>query len=259
MRVMPDATQTLPRSQTPKEQQRSRPAAAAHADHPVWSTKPVSTEAGDDPAARRGAGASGERPFGRRRARRRRDVGSRRPVSGDGGVGPVQPDGARRRREQRAPEHGAKEGVTSTIPRPRAGARPRESCVPLRKGVRRRGRACITAGDPLRERYVWVCSNRPPTAARRLVPNRGARPLRELKVACHGAGLNPTVRVMSSSCLDLCEHGIALAVTRWCCEDGAITEADIPALVEGWSAPWRRRGRAHPLAGKVLPGPAPKP
>ncbi len=113
---------------------------------------------------------------------------------------------------------------------------------------------------PLRERYVWVCANRRPDGnPKGSCAQSGSEALRDkLKVACHGAGLNPTVRVMSSSCLDLCEHGIALAVMPDGAVLGHVTEADIPALVEGLKRPGGVAAEPT-LAGKVLPGPDPKP
>lgn len=87
----------------------------------------------------------------------------------------------------------------------------------------------------IRERYVWVCGNRRPDGnPKGSCAQKGSESLRDqLKIACNGAGLQSTVRVMSSSCIDLCEHGIALAVLPDDALLGSITETDIPALVEG--------------------------
>lgn len=88
-----------------------------------------------------------------------------------------------------------------------------------------------------RERYVWVCTNRRPDGhPKGSCAERGSEAFKEaLKTASAKAGLAARVRVMSSSCLDLCEHGIALAVMPDDALLGPVTEDDIPALVEGLS------------------------
>jgi (2Fe-2S) ferredoxin len=113
---------------------------------------------------------------------------------------------------------------------------------------------------PLRERYVWVCSNRRPDGnPKGSCAQSGSEALRDkLKVACHGAGLNGSVRVMASSCLDLCEHGIALAVMPDNTLLGHVTEGDIPALVDGLKRPGGVAGMAS-LKEKVLVEVVPKP
>lgn len=86
----------------------------------------------------------------------------------------------------------------------------------------------------IRDRYVWVCSNRRPDGSPRgSCAQKGSEALRDhLKSACNEAGLTRSVRVMSSTCLDECEHGIAVAVMPENAILGAVTEGDIPALVE---------------------------
>ena len=86
----------------------------------------------------------------------------------------------------------------------------------------------------IRDRYVWVCSNRRPDGSPRgSCAQKGSEALRDqLKSACNEAGLAKKVRVMSSTCLDQCEHGIAIAVMPENSFLGAVTEGDIPALVE---------------------------
>jgi predicted metal-binding protein len=113
---------------------------------------------------------------------------------------------------------------------------------------------------PLRERYVWVCSNRRPDGnPKGSCAQSGSEALRDkLKAACHGAGLNATLRVMSSSCLDLCEHGIAVAVMPDGAVLGQVTEADIPALVSGLARPGGVAAEPS-LAGKVLARDLPEP
>lgn len=82
---------------------------------------------------------------------------------------------------------------------------------------------------------MWVCGNRRPDGnPKGSCAQKGSESLRDqLKIACNAAGLNGTVRVMSTSCIDVCEHGIALAVMPDNAVLGELTEADIPALVEG--------------------------
>lgn len=88
---------------------------------------------------------------------------------------------------------------------------------------------------PTRERYVWVCTNRRPDGhPKGSCAERGSEDFKEaLKAECAKAGLLSRVRVMNSGCLDLCEHGIAMAVMPDDALLGPVTEADIPALVAG--------------------------
>jgi predicted metal-binding protein len=91
----------------------------------------------------------------------------------------------------------------------------------------------------IRERYVWVCTNRrPDDHPKGSCAHKGSEELRDqLKSACNAQGLARTVRVMSSSCIDLCEHGIALAVMPDGTVLGDVTADDIPALAEGLKTP----------------------
>lgn len=86
-----------------------------------------------------------------------------------------------------------------------------------------------------RERYVWVCTNRRPDGhPKGSCAERGSEAFKEaLKAECTRAGLASRVRVMNSGCLDLCEHGISLAVMPDDALLGPVSEADIPALVQG--------------------------
>lgn len=86
---------------------------------------------------------------------------------------------------------------------------------------------------------MWVCTNRRPDGnPKGSCAEKGSEALRDrLKSACKDAGLNATVRVMSSSCIDVCEHGIALAVMPDGALLGAVTDADLGALVEGLRTP----------------------
>lgn len=87
---------------------------------------------------------------------------------------------------------------------------------------------------PTRERYVWVCTNRRPDGhPKGSCGERGAESIKDgLKIACGSAGLAPTVRVMHSGCMDLCEHGVAVAVMPDDVLLGAIVADDIPVLVD---------------------------
>lgn len=87
----------------------------------------------------------------------------------------------------------------------------------------------------IRERYVWVCTNRRPDGnPRGSCAQKGSEALRDkLKSACNAAGLARSVRVMNSSCIDECEHGIVVAVMPDGAVLGHLSEADIPELVEG--------------------------
>ncbi|MFO0625733.1 MAG: (2Fe-2S) ferredoxin domain-containing protein [Polyangiales bacterium] len=91
---------------------------------------------------------------------------------------------------------------------------------------------------PTRERYVWICTNRRPDGhPKGSCAERGADALKDkLKIAVADAGLAGRVRVMHSGCLDLCEHGVALAAMPDDLLLGAVTEADVPTLVRALGA-----------------------
>jgi predicted metal-binding protein len=86
-----------------------------------------------------------------------------------------------------------------------------------------------------RERYVWVCTNRRPDGhPKGSCAERGSEAFKDaLKDACNKAGLASRVRVMTSGCIDVCEHGIAAAVMPEDALLGPLTVDDIPALVAG--------------------------
>lgn len=88
---------------------------------------------------------------------------------------------------------------------------------------------------PIKDRYVWVCTNRRADGhPKGSCAEKGSERLKdELKAACFSAGLGEQVRVNSSGCIDLCEHGIAVAVMPESTLLGGFTTDDIPALVEG--------------------------
>jgi (2Fe-2S) ferredoxin len=92
---------------------------------------------------------------------------------------------------------------------------------------------------PIRERYVWVCGNRRPDGEPRgSCAQKGSEALRDqLKVACSQAGLLKRVRVMTSSCLDVCEHGIAMAVMPDNILLSNVQSDDVATLVETLKTP----------------------
>lgn len=92
---------------------------------------------------------------------------------------------------------------------------------------------------PFRERYVWVCTNRrADDHPRGSCAAKGSEALvDELKRATKGAGLAARVRVMSSSCIDHCEHGITAAVMPDDVLLGQLTAEDVPALLRGLETP----------------------
>jgi (2Fe-2S) ferredoxin len=88
---------------------------------------------------------------------------------------------------------------------------------------------------PFRERYVWICTNRrADDHPRGSCAAKGSEALvEELKRASKTAGQGSRVRVMSSSCVDYCEHGITAAVMPDGVVLGRVTAEDVPALVRG--------------------------
>lgn len=106
---------------------------------------------------------------------------------------------------------------------------------------------------PTRERYVWICTNRRPDGhPKGSCAERGSEELqKELKKATAGAGLAGRVRVMTSSCMDLCEHGVAVMVMPDGVILGGVTNDDVAAIVEGVAEAGGTAG--HPrLAAKRL-------
>jgi (2Fe-2S) ferredoxin len=92
---------------------------------------------------------------------------------------------------------------------------------------------------PKRERYVWVCTNRRPDGhPKSSCAERGAEGLHsKLKNAVAEAGLHKRVRVMTSSCQDLCWVGATVAVMPDNVFLGHLTVEDVPALVEAFGRP----------------------
>lgn len=87
----------------------------------------------------------------------------------------------------------------------------------------------------LRERYLWICTNRrADDHPRGSCAAKGSEAMvDELKRASKAAGQGARVRVMASSCIDHCEHGVTAAVMPDGVLLGRLTAADIPALVRG--------------------------
>jgi predicted metal-binding protein len=92
---------------------------------------------------------------------------------------------------------------------------------------------------PLRDRYLWVCTNRRPDGhPKGSCAEKGAEALKDqLKQACHAAGLHTSLRVCTSGCMDLCERGITVALEPDHVLLGGITVEDLPALVEALQRP----------------------
>jgi (2Fe-2S) ferredoxin len=88
---------------------------------------------------------------------------------------------------------------------------------------------------PQRHRYLFVCTNsRPAGNPKGSCAARGAVEIHNaLKTALFERGLAKTeVRACSSSCLDLCWAGPAIAVEPDGYFYGRVTMADVPAIVE---------------------------
>ena len=94
---------------------------------------------------------------------------------------------------------------------------------------------CINPRMPFRERFVWICTNRrADDHPRGSCAAKGSEAmLEELKRASKAAGQGARVRVMASSCIDHCEHGVTAAVMPDGVLLGQLSAADVPALVRG--------------------------
>ncbi len=111
---------------------------------------------------------------------------------------------------------------------------------------------------PIRERYVWVCTNRREDGnPKGSCAQKGSEALRdELKRAVGAAGLARTVRVCNSGCIDLCEAGMAVAVMPDNTLLGRVSLEDVPALVEGLRTPGGTAAQPS-LRDRVLTAEAP--
>lgn len=83
-------------------------------------------------------------------------------------------------------------------------------------------------------RHVFVCTNqRGPGSARGCCNADGKEGLhRLLKQAADAAGLQATVRVNKSGCLDQCEHGPVVVVYPEGTWYGNVTEGDVAEIVQ---------------------------
>lgn len=87
---------------------------------------------------------------------------------------------------------------------------------------------------PQRKRYLFVCVNRRPDGAPKgSCANRGALEIHAaLKEQLRGSGLAEVeARACTSSCLDVCAVGPAIAVEPDGYFYGRVTLADVPAIV----------------------------
>src|SRR5262245_38391391 len=87
---------------------------------------------------------------------------------------------------------------------------------------------------PRRDRYVFVCVNRRPDGnPKGSCAQKGSEALQaRLKGAVRDRGLDGRVRVMTSSCQDLCHRGITVSVWPDGVFYGRVTEADIDEIIE---------------------------
>jgi (2Fe-2S) ferredoxin len=92
---------------------------------------------------------------------------------------------------------------------------------------------------PKRERYVWVCVNRRPDGnPKGSCAQKGSEALHSaLKNAVAEAGLHKRVRVMTSSCTDLCWVGATATVMPDMAFLKHLTVDDVPAVVEALGRP----------------------
>jgi (2Fe-2S) ferredoxin len=89
---------------------------------------------------------------------------------------------------------------------------------------------------PLRQRYLFVCINRrPDDHPKGSCAARGAEQVHAaLKRALGERGLaRLEARACTSSCLDVCSRGVTVLVEPDHVFLGGVTEADVPAIVEG--------------------------
>ena len=83
-------------------------------------------------------------------------------------------------------------------------------------------------------KHAFVCLHERPADA----PNGSCLPkgsealLKKLKIAAHAAGLDETVRVNKSGCLDNCEQGCSIVVYPEGVWYGHVTLDDVPELVK---------------------------
>ncbi len=81
---------------------------------------------------------------------------------------------------------------------------------------------------------MFVCTNRRPDGnPKGSCGEKGSEALKDrMKAAAKAAGLDGRVRVMTSSCQDVCHLGITVSVWPDGVFYGRVTEADVPEIVE---------------------------
>ncbi len=90
---------------------------------------------------------------------------------------------------------------------------------------------------PHRERYFFVCTNRREEGnPKGSCAQKGSEDLvKALKAALLERGLIKTLRVCSSSCVDMCERGASIVVEPDHVVYGHVTLADVGAIVDAAS------------------------
>lgn len=90
---------------------------------------------------------------------------------------------------------------------------------------------------PHRERYLFVCTNRrEATNPKGSCAQKGSEELvKALKTALHERGLARTLRVCSSSCLDMCEAGAAIVVEPNHVVYGDVKLSDVSEIADALS------------------------
>ena len=104
---------------------------------------------------------------------------------------------------------------------------------------------------PRRDRYVFVCTNRRPDGnPKGSCAEKGSEALKDrMKKAAEARGLSGRVRVMTSSCQDLCHVGITVSVWPDGTFYGRVTPADADEIVE------RHLGLGEVVERLVVPDP----
>lgn len=104
--------------------------------------------------------------------------------------------------------------------------------APTRFHAARRG--ALVSAMPGRERYLFVCTNRREDGhAKGSCAAAGSEELvKKLKAAVLARGAQARVRVCSTSCLDLCEHGAAVVDEPRHVVYGGVTAADVDELAD---------------------------
>jgi (2Fe-2S) ferredoxin len=101
-----------------------------------------------------------------------------------------------------------------------------------------RGRSRVPDAKPMpfRKRFLFVCINRRPDGhPKGSCAEKGSERVHAaLKKALGDRGLARTeARACTSSCLDVCSQGVVVLVEPDHVFLGGVTEADVPAIVEG--------------------------